>query len=289
MNETTNFTVKAKNTATTTTHRQTQNFKMDALPEEILLKILSYLSPYKDFKRALLVCQKWQCAIKTIVHTIQREFRQSIVNGELCYAKYDYRSGGPRQQQGDTSRNDRPAFGIRAHRNNISQNYPEPNPRFSHSCCVMGSHMYVFGGCSLSNSSSNSAFNDLYALDIEEKTWERVTVNQGYMPAPRECSTLIAYDDKLVIFGGWSSPRSTEVTGIPKFFNDTSIVDVKNKTCLAVSCDGRDIPGTRAGHSACLSKDKMVVFGGAQRILRCVQQCMTMTYTIKALGTPEGA
>ena len=248
-------------TATTTIF-----FKMDAIPDEIIVKILTHLSPYRDFNSARLVCRKWYRVIKTIVRTQQREFRHAVLNGDLAYSIEDQscvagsRKNGPSLERGHLN--------IRSNRRYWSSNGAEPNPRFSHNACVIGRFLYVFGGCALSSSSSNAAFNDLLQFDLVDKKWERLTINQGYMPAPRECSTMVVYDNKLVIFGGWNSPRSTEVTGVPKFFNDTSIIDIKNRSCAPLQCLERETPSARAGHSACILQDKMVVFGGAQRLLR---------------------
>ncbi|XP_065060836.1 F-box only protein 42-like [Rhopilema esculentum] len=240
---------------------------MDDLPEEIVVKILSCLSPYRDFSAARLVCQKWHRVINTIIKSLKRELQNAVQNGDLAYTKLDFAAARParlvrgreRELAISTSRSHR--------RTNFSGAY-EPSPRFSHNACIAGGFLYVFGGCSLSSSSSNSTFNDLHQFDLVKKSWQRITVNRGYMPAPRECASMVAYDGKLVIFGGWCSPRSTEVTGVPKFFNDAAIVDIGQRSCQEIKVLDRQVPGTRAGHGACVLKDKMVVFGGAQRILR---------------------
>ena len=239
---------------------------MDAIPTELICKILSYLSPYSDFNSARLVCRKWNRVVRTIVKALQREFRHAVLNGDLLYTIEDRGSNAfPRVHR---SNHERGRINIRSNRRPWIREGYEPNPRFSHNCCVIERFLYVFGGCALSNSSANSAFNDLHKFDLIDKRWERVTINQGYMPAPRECSSMVVYENKLIIFGGWNSPRSTEVTGIPKFFNDTSVVDVTNRSCTRVHCADQEAPTARAGHSACVYGDKMVIFGGAHRLLR---------------------
>ena len=249
----------------TTATAKTSDVNMDAIPTELVVKIISYLSPYSDFNSARLVCRKWYRVVKAIITTIQREFRHSIVNGNLLYSIEDQSSALLRPQRFN---HERGQIHIRSNRRNWVRNGAEPSPRFSHNCCVIGRCLYIFGGCALSNSCANAAFNDLHGFDLINKKWERVTINQGYMPAPRECSSMVVYESKLVIFGGWNPPRSTEVTGMPKFFNDTTIVDIKNLSCTPVQYLETQIPSARAGHSACIHKDKMVVFGGAQRLLR---------------------
>ena len=241
--------------------------KMDDLPEEIVVKILSYLSPYRDFSAARLVCQKWHRVINTIIKSLKRELQNAVQNGDLAYTKLDFAAARPARLVRGRER-ELALSTSRSHpRTNFSSSY-QPSPRFSHNACIAGGFLYVFGGCSLSSSSSNSTFNDLHQFDLVKKSWQRITVNRGYMPAPRECATMVAYNGKLVIFGGWCSPRSTEVTGVPKFFNDAAIVDINQRSCQEIKAVDRQIPGTRAGHGACVLKDKMIVFGGAQRILR---------------------
>lgn len=236
---------------------------MDGLPDEITVTILSYLSLYSDFNSARLVCRKWYQVMKTIVSSRQREFRTDILNGELAFSVENQaiksKTHGPSPSERDRGHFDRRRFRI--------SDGAEPKPRFSHNSCVIGRFLYIFGGCALSNSKSNAAFNDLHQFDLVDKKWERVTLNQGYLPAPRECSSMVVYDGSLVIFGGWNSPRSTEVTGMPKFFNDANIVDVSSRSCTAVQCSSI-FPSARAGHSACVIGDQMVMFGGAQRMIR---------------------
>ena len=239
---------------------------MDAIPAELTVKILSYLSPYSDFNSARLVCRKWYRVVKTIVKALQREFRHAVLNGDLLYTIEDRTTAVPKAAHRPS--HERGYINIRSSRRHQIRNGAEPNPRFSHNCCVIGRRLYIFGGCALSNSSANAAFNDLHGFDLIDKKWERLTIDQGYLPAPRECSSMVAYENKLIIFGGWNSPRSTEVTGLPKFFNDTSVVDVINRSCTRATYSEKEAPSARAGHSACIYKDKMVIFGGAQRLLR---------------------
>ncbi len=224
------------------------------LPEEILLKILSYLSPYQEYYTAQLVCRKWYRIIKSMIKVKQREFRNALINANLKYAKISGLDADLRQEQKIT--------GLRASRQGLRNT--EPAPRFSHGACVMDNKMFVFGGCSI----MNSAFNDLYQFDLLTRKWQRIIISQGFMPAPRECASVIAYKGTIVLFGGWCSPRSSDVTAVPKFFNDTYVVDIDNKTCSTISCAEKETPGARAGHNACILGDKMILFGGAQRILR---------------------
>eukprot|EP00794_Sanderia_malayensis_P015176 gene15176-16738_t len=236
------------------------------LPEEILLKIFTYLSPYYHYQTAALVCKKWHRIIKSIIKIEKREFKNAMKDdNKLNYSKESTNNNGEFDEDRTPKRLIRDRSAVRRGLNLTYNHSNEPVPRFSHTACLMGDKMFIFGGCSVTN---NSAFNDLNQYDLLTRQWQRVIVDRGFMPAPRECLSMVAYKGKLVLFGGWFSPRSSDVTAVPKFFNDTFLIDVESKSCSVVSCAEKETPQARAGHNACIACDKMIIFGGAQRILR---------------------
>ena len=205
------------------------------LPIEIVEKIISYLSPYGEFYEAKLVCRLWHRLILGIC-------RQRIQN------LYDaVRTGNLRLRTVTT------------------KSRILPLPRFSHCCCVIGTKMYVYGGCS----STNTAFNDLYVLDLREGRWIRPRTS-GTPPPPKECATVVVNDDKdIVIFGGWCQPARPGRHSGAKFFDDLHILNVPGLTWRSPALNPNEPrPCKRAGHGACALGRRMIVFGGAQSQLR---------------------
>lgn len=205
------------------------------LPNEIVEKIMSYLSPYGDFFDAKCVCRLWYRLISRICRQRVQNFREAVRTGNLRI------------------------------RTVTTKSRVSPSPRFSHGCCIIGTKMYIYGGCS----SSNTAFNDLYLMDLREGRWMRPRTS-GAPPPPKECATVVGYDNRdIVIFGGWCQPARTGINSTAKFFDDLYIFNVISQSWSspAVNLNGPR-PCKRAGHGACAIGRKMVVFGGAQRQLR---------------------
>lgn len=205
------------------------------VPEEIVEKIISYLSPYGDLFDAKCVCRLWYRLVSRICKQRVHNFREAVRTGNLRIRTVSTKS-------------------------RIS-----PLPRFSHGCCIIGSKLYIYGGCS----SSNTAFNDLYLLDLREGRWIRPRTS-GTPPPPKECFTDVVYDNKeIIIFGGWCQPARTGINSVAKFFDDLYIFNIVSLSWRSPAPHtGEPRPCKRAGHGACLLGHKMIVFGGAQRDLR---------------------
>lgn len=206
------------------------------LPVEIIEEILSHLSPYEEYSIAKQVCRLWYRLIERIQTTRLQDFENAARSGEFRFTCLQNKSRLC------------------------------PLPRFSHGCCVVNTHMYIFGGCS----SSNTAFNDLYQLDLRERKWYR-PITTGRPPAPKECATMVNYGAKIIIFGGWCQPSRLSVNMSARFFNDVSVFNTVtmnwSEPCTA-NRSRQPQPCERAGHAACIVGDMMVVFGGAQRQIR---------------------
>lgn len=206
------------------------------IPVEILEKIISYLSPYGDLSGAKRVCRLWRDLITKICKQRVQNFNEAVRTGNLRI------------------------------RNVSTKSRMSPLPRFSHGSCIVGERMYIHGGCS----SSNTAFNDLYFLDLRERRWIKPSTT-GNPPPPRECATLVVYDNKdLLIFGGWCQPARMGINSVAKFFDDLYSFDIFTSSWKSpIITTGNDPrPCKRAGHGACVLDHKMVIFGGAQRELR---------------------
>ncbi|XP_060115220.1 F-box only protein 42 [Heteronotia binoei] len=208
-----------------------QDRSMLELPEEVLEYILSFLSPYQEHKTAALVCKQWYRLIKGVAHQCFHGFIKAIQEGNIQWE---------------------------------SRTYPYPGTpitqRFSHSACYYDANqsMYVFGGCT--QSSCNAAFNDLWRLDLNSKEWIRPLASGSY-PSPKAGATLVVYKDLLVLFGGWTRPSPYPLHQPERFFDEIHTYSPsKNWWNCVVTTHG---PPPMAGHSSCVIKDKMIVFGGS--------------------------
>ncbi|XP_020913708.1 F-box only protein 42 [Exaiptasia diaphana] len=205
------------------------------IPNEITEEILSYLSSYGELQQAKLVCKAWHALVLRIITRRKRIFYESVCNGSLYFQTIPQR------------------FRI--------------SPRYSHSSCVLGKSMYVFGGCS----PSNTAFNDIHELDLKDYKWSRLRLS-GISPPPKECASMVAHKNRIIIFGGWCLSPRTGIVSNARFHNGVNVLDVPSLTwsITPLNNNNPDLlqPCERAGHAACVLQDQMIVFGGAQRLTR---------------------
>ena len=205
------------------------------LPEEIVERILCYLWLRSDQNIGRLVCTLWNSLLLRIRLKRRQTFLQSVRNGKIYWKQY------------------------------VNTSRVCPAPRFSHASCVLKGNLYVFGGCS----SSNTVYNDLYVFSLAEQKWSKVTTT-GFSPVPRECASLLSYctnnSSNIVLFGGCCQPPRSLMPTNGKFFNDVQMFDFIEKhwsnwtaTDFVENC-----PCARAGHSASVVTNNMVIFGGAQ-------------------------
>lgn len=73
--------------------------------------------------------------------------------------------------------------------------------RHSHSACTYENSMYIFGGCT----ATCTTFNDLWKLNLDTREWIR-PITMGNYPSPKACATMLHYQKKFILFGGWSYP-----------------------------------------------------------------------------------
>ena len=241
------------------------------LPEELIIKILSYLSPYTDTKSARLVNRKWLRLITAIAHQSHRMFLKSVKSRTIMWKVYKQRSYDITDVLLPGSKSEKP-FRRVVPRPNMNV----PTPRFSHAAVILGQYMYVFSGAS-SEFNTGATFNDLYKLDLSNHMWLKVKA-EGLLPAPRECCTFVAfkskpskhlyrtipYKGKLVIFAGVCQPPRERINIGPRFFDDTQIFHVHDSTWERINVND-NYPSSRAGHSASVIGNRMVIFGGSQR------------------------
>jgi len=126
----------------------------------------------------------------------------------------------------------------------------------AHTITLIGSSIYIFGGCS-----SLSCFNELYILDADAFYFSTPYVC-GDIPVPLRAMTCTAVGKKLVVFGGGDGPA---------YYNDVYVLDTMNFrwTKPQVQGDGRAgdrYPSKRRAHTACLYRNGIYVFGGGDGV-----------------------
>ncbi|XP_013385258.1 F-box only protein 42 [Lingula anatina] len=231
---------------------------IDDLPEEILEHILWYLSPYKDFKSALQVCKAWNRVVKGLMVHKQQALYRALTESNITWTFIPPEDG------------------------------PTIVERYSHSVCYFDKSMYVFGGCT----STNTTFNDIWRYDLGTRQWIR-PLAMGIYPAPKGYASMVKYKDSLILFGGWSHPTPYPLhqLGPARLFNELHIYSpVSNRwTLVHTHCP----PLPTAGHSASIIGDgMMVVFGGSHGLgSSCndlaVLNLQTMTWSKVATTSPK--
>ncbi|KAK7713482.1 hypothetical protein SLS64_004732 [Diaporthe eres] len=127
---------------------------------------------------------------------------------------------------------------------------PHPALR-AHTTTIIGSNIYVFGGCD-----SRACFNDLYVLDADAFHWSQPYVS-GDIPVPLRAMTCTAVGKKLVIFGGGDGPA---------YYNEVYVLDTVNFRWTKPRILGDRVPSKRRAHTACLYKNGIYVFGGGDGV-----------------------
>ncbi|KAI8628903.1 galactose oxidase [Xylariaceae sp. FL1651] len=124
-------------------------------------------------------------------------------------------------------------------------------PLRAHTTTLVGSNVFVFGGCD-----SRACFNDLYVLDADAFHWSTPHI-AGVPPVPLRAMTCTAVGKKLVVFGGGDGPT---------YYNDVYVLDTVNFRWHKPRIVGDHVPSARRAHTACLYKNGIYVFGGGDGI-----------------------
>ncbi|KAF8499852.1 hypothetical protein F5888DRAFT_1610700 [Russula emetica] len=134
----------------------------------------------------------------------------------------------------------------------ILVNGPGPSGRFNHTMTLIGSKLFVFGGCS-----AKGPLNDIWALDLDclnsNPFWESYEPTPGNeKPLPRSGHVSVTNGDRIIVFGGYDGRHD---------FNDTWSFNISTRKWTELQCTG-SIPSPRGGHAAVLIDDVMYLFGG---------------------------
>ncbi|XP_066296582.1 F-box only protein 42-like [Branchiostoma lanceolatum] len=235
-------------------------FSVNDLPEELLERILLFLSPYGEYKTAALVCKQWRRLIKGVSKQHSQSFVTAIGEGTIQWQTIR----GPSHQ-------------------------PQPAPRISHSACYYDDDqaMYVFGGSSVAN--PNTCFNDLWRFDLASEEWVRPLAAGSY-PSPKAWASLVRYKRCLVLFGGCARPSPYPYHQPERYFDEIHLyTPTDNRWNYVVTSPS---PPPVAGHGASVIADRMVVIGGSLSLQRrsndvWVLNLQTMEWSMQQVqGTP---
>ncbi len=204
------------------------------VPDEVLIYILTLVSPYKDLHHCAQVCHQWRHCVSRVVAQKKKNFLKAVLKSNLSWNK---------AEQNDNL--------IISKRYSHSAVYDETDNNHA---------LYVFGGCT----STSTTFNDLWKLDTTSRQWSRPMATGAY-PSPKACATLVkSRPGELMLFGGWSHPSPYPLHQSWRLFNEHHSYDIATMRWNLISPDGLK-PPTMAGHSATVHKGRMVIFGGLQK------------------------
>lgn len=218
-------------------------YDIEDLPDEVLEFILGFLPPYKDIHDCMTVCKRWRRCVLNVVKIRKRNLHRALSEFEVAWSSVN--SAGA----------------------NIVG-------RYSHSAAIHDNFMYVFGG----RTNTMTTFNDLWKLDLSTRKWVR-PLTQGEYPSPKASSSMICYNDMLILFGGWTYPPTFPVHQACMLFSELHSFHIptnrwrKLHPCSLMP-DGNG-PPPMAGHSVTIHRNRMVVFGGLQRPTNLVHSAIS--------------
>ncbi|XP_055596360.1 F-box only protein 42-like [Uranotaenia lowii] len=197
------------------------------LPDEILEFIMSLLPPYEDLDQCTIVCKRWTSLATNVRSRKKASLQKGLLDFNLCW------------------------------REELFLTEPRISARFAHASALHRNSMYVFGGAS----SYDTTFNDLWRFDLSRREWIR-PISKGTYPSPKAGASLISHGDQLVLFGGWR--YSYTPFQMCTLFDELHCYNIgENRWTIHVLAFG---PPPMTGHSVTIHRNKMIVFGGYQKI-----------------------
>lgn len=134
-----------------------------------------------------------------------------------------------------------------------------PPPRSSHAVAVHKNMMYIFGG-EFSNPSLSQYrhYRDLWRLDLEDMSWERIEIRGG--PSARSGHRMCVANNRLIVFGGFFD------TGFEnQYLNDLCYIDLSLDQLIwtKVETSAVDVvPSRRSGFQWVVNGTDVILYGG---------------------------
>lgn len=149
-------------------------------------------------------------------------------------------------------------------------------------CTTSSGHIYLMGG-----RAGNRLLRDVWRFDPGTNLWEEVECRGSSPPSLQEHS-MVAWDNKLYIFGGEVGTASSGETPLWILNLSTSTWRRTNSSAQSLGSTKTSPLGRRA-HSCVLYADAMHVFGGYQDLLGSSAELWTLDlgkHPLYALNSP---
>lgn len=135
----------------------------------------------------------------------------------------------------------------------------KPPPRSSHAVALHKNWMYLFGG-EFSNPSLSQYrhYKDLWRLDIEDMSWEKIEIRGG--PCSRSGHRMAVVKNKLFVFGGFVD-NGFDI----KYLQDLYYIDLSldNLKWVKVEVSASDVvPSPRSGYHWVVVDSDILLYGG---------------------------
>ncbi|KAK9841168.1 hypothetical protein WJX74_001325 [Apatococcus lobatus] len=133
---------------------------------------------------------------------------------------------------------------------------PGPPARSFHCGAALSSSLYIFGGHVWHRDTREiRKFHDLWRLDTESWSWEKVEPQKGSrQPAPRDFASMLALDgDRLLLFGG--------LDAADRRLDDVWLFDEAKGAWAELHVAGAK-PRARYGHSMSRMGSRLLMLGG---------------------------
>ena len=133
-----------------------------------------------------------------------------------------------------------------------------PKARCHHTANIIGSFMYIFGGCEI-DYLTKRGFNDIYKIDVDNEddiTWTYIKPDCA-CPAPRYGHIALNIGKYILVNGGRNS-----IDDIDIYYWDLWVFDTLKNIWTEVEIGGDKLKLARAFHSGCLWEKNIFIFGG---------------------------
>lgn len=135
-----------------------------------------------------------------------------------------------------------------------------PRDRYRHSSVVLGDRLIIFGGIN----SQRERFNDVHVYEIAQRCWFKLELGSSPTPSPRSFHQALSIAGDMYVIGGVvdSGNKSGDFWRLTNFSASirTSSSIAEKKTGWSLLSASGLVP--RTGHVACVSQQRIIVFGG---------------------------
>eukprot|EP00904_Undaria_pinnatifida_P012674 jgi/Undpi1/8537/HiC_scaffold_25.g11003.m1 len=127
-----------------------------------------------------------------------------------------------------------------------------PNPRYGHSCHLVGSRMFIVGG----KGPNGQLYRDVHFLDLVDWTWVAVNATSTG-PSPRFWQASVLVGHKIVVHGGWNGSNCC--------YEDLWVFDTDSFAWMQPRAGGLP-PTARYGHTMILLPDGRILLSGGATV-----------------------